>query len=115
MIQDYTRYRKTGDVIPTDIYNIIVKNYPDFEQIDYGSFKINKVKSPFIIADNRCDISELNNYRYEIGVKKVKEVHFTGGSIYIEYIKNGDGIIIQGNDDEGFNIFILQEDKIIHY
>ena len=25
-----------------------------------------------------------------------------------EYHKDGDGIIIQGNDDEGYNIFIIQ-------
>ncbi len=67
------------------------------------------MESPFIIADNTFDLREANNDLHEINVKRVKTVRFTGGSLYIVFEKTGDGdsYIIQGNFEEGFNIFNL--------
>lgn len=74
-----------------------------------NSFKVWNVDSPFILADNDFDIDEINNELIEIGVKKVKVVSFTGGSLYIEYTKEKEGIIIHGNNGDGYNIFILKQ------
>lgn len=97
-----------GDVIPKEIFDIIQKKYPYFDELEYAKFKLRNVQSPFILADNVFDLREANNDLYEIGVKRTKVVEFTGGSIYMEFLKDGDGIIVHGNGEEGYNIFILQ-------
>jgi hypothetical protein len=71
-------------------------------------FKVWNVDTPFILADNDFDIDEINNELIEIGVKRAKVVSFTGGSLYIEYTKEKEGIIIHGNSGDGYNIFILK-------
>jgi hypothetical protein len=101
-------FDKKGDVIPKEIHELILKKDPYFDAIKYGKFKIRNVQSPFIIADNGFDLQEANNKCYEIGVKRTKSVEFTGGAMYIEFAKDGEGIIVHGNDTEGYNIFILQ-------
>ncbi len=94
-----------GDKIPKDISELLKKKSPYFEQ--YGKFKIRKVESPFILADNEFDLRECNNELIEIGVKRNKVITFTGGAFYIEFIKDGEGIILHGNEEEGYNIFLL--------
>jgi hypothetical protein len=99
-------YEKKSDVIPQNIIDILKS-----KRIDYGDFnkvKLRQVEEPFILADNEFDLREANNNIYEIGVKRVKTVTFPGGCYYAEYHKDGDSIIIQGNYDEGYNIFIIQ-------
>ena len=110
---NYSPYsEKKGDIIPKDIYDLILKKDPYFDAIEYAikyaKFKIRNVQSPFILADNSFDLQEANNKCYEIGVKRTKSVEFTGGAMYIEFAKDGEGIIVHGNDNEGYNIFILQ-------
>ena len=106
---NYSPYsEKKGDIIPKDIFDIISKKDPYFDAIEYDKFKIRNVQSPFILADNVFDLQEANNSCYEIGVKRTKVVEFTGGAMYIEFVKDGEGIIVHGNDEEGYNIFILQ-------
>ena len=101
-------FDKKGDVIPKEIYELILNKDPHFDAIKYGKFKIRNVQSPFILADNSFDLQEANNKCYEIGVKRTKSVEFTGGAMYTEFAKDGEGIIVHGNDNEGYNIFILQ-------
>ena len=106
---NYSPYsEKKGDIIPKDIYDLILKKDPYFDAIKYAKFKIRNVTSPFILADNVFDLREANNDLYEIGVKRTKVVEFTGGAMYIEFVKDGEGVIVHGNNGEGYNIFILQ-------
>ena len=100
-------FDKKGDIIPKGIFDIILKKYPYFDAIEYAKFKIRNVQSPFILADNVFDLREADNDLYEIGVKRTKSVEFTGGAMYIEFVKDGEGVIVHGNNEEGYNIFIL--------
>ena len=96
-----------GQVIPQDIIDKILSKYSYFD-IDYVNCVIHKETFPFILADNFFDFAEANNDILEIGVKRTKQVSFTGGCMYIEYEKDGkDSIIVHGNDEEGYNIFIF--------
>ncbi len=107
---NYSPYdEKKGDILPKQIYDLILDKFPNFEEIDYCSvFKIRNVQSPFILADNEFDLSEANNDLYESGVKRTQTVQFTGGSFYIIFEKDSnDSIIIHGNMEEGYNIFLL--------
>lgn len=104
----YETYNEDGDNIPKEIKDLILKKSPYFDEIDYSNFVIRNVESPFILADNNFDLAEANNEIIEIGVDRTKCVTFTGGSMYIEFVKNSDqAIIVHGNPEEGFNIFIL--------
>lgn len=107
---NYSPYsEKKGDIIPKDIYDLILKKDTYFgDEINQRKFKIRNVESPFILADNVFDLRESNNDLYEIGVKRTKLVEFTGGAMYIEFVKDGEGVIVHGNDEEGYNIFILK-------
>ena len=96
-----------GDIIPKNIFDLIVKKDTHFDINMDGKFKIRKVESPFILADNEFDLHEANNNLIEIGVKRNKVVEFTGGAFYIEFVKDGEGIILHGNEEEGYNIFLL--------
>ncbi len=101
-------FDKTSDVLSDEMIEIIENKYPYFvDEIKHSKIKIRQVESPFILADNEFDLSEANNDTYDIGVKRTKTVQFTGGSMYIEYVKDGEGIVIHGNIEEGYNIFIL--------
>lgn len=109
-LQGHHRLRQPqGDTLPKKIYDLIRDKFPNFEEIEYCSvFKIRNVESPFILADNTFDLSEANNDLYEFGVKRTKTVQFTGGCFYIVYEKDSnDSIIIHGNMEEGYNIFLL--------
>lgn len=102
-------FEKKSDDIPDEIIKVIEKKYPYLmEEFEHLKVKIRQVESPFILADNIFDLREANNDIYEIGVKKIKEVQFTGGSRYTEFVKDGEGIIVHGNLEEGYNFFILQ-------
>ncbi len=101
-------FDKTSDTLSNEMIEIINNELPYFmDDLKYSKVKIRQVESPFILADNVFDLSEANNDNYEIGVKRTKTVQFTGGSMYIEYVKDGEGIVIHGNIEEGYNIFIL--------
>jgi hypothetical protein len=111
---DYSPYDdEVGDVIPQKLFDLIEEYFSrdrdSFNLLKLGQrkFKIRRVESPFILADNMFDLREANNDLYEIGVKRTKVISFTGGSMYIEFVKDGDGIIIHGNREEGYNIFLL--------
>lgn len=102
---DYSTYEVEGDEVSKEILDLIKEKYPYGL---YGDFKLREVESPFI-ADNDFDLRECNNYLIEIGVKRRKVVSFNGGAFYIEYIKVADtAIVVQGNEEEGYNIFILK-------
>lgn len=107
---NYSPYdEESSDKISEDLIEIINKKYKFFmDDHEESDFKIYEVDSPFILADNFFDISDANNDLYEIGVKRTKEVSFTAGAMYIEFVKDGDGVIIQGNEIEGYNVFILK-------
>ena len=105
---NYDPYDEKGDKVPQSIKEAILKEDPYFDEIESGKFKLRNVKSPFILADNAFDLRESNNTMIEIGVDRVKSVQFTGGNYYIEFAKKSEqAIIVHGNDEEGFNIFIL--------
>lgn len=104
----YTPYwSKTSDIISKELEDLIMSKDPYFEGLD-SKIKIHQVESPFILADNVFDLREANNDLIEIGVKRNKTVEFTGGGMYIEFEKNGEGVIVHGNEEEGYNIFLLQ-------
>lgn len=103
---DYSTYDVEGDEVSKEILDLIKEKYPYGL---YGDFKLREVESPFIIADNDFDLRECNNHLIEIGVERSKVVSFNGGAFYIEYIKVADtAIVVQGNREEGYNIFILK-------
>jgi hypothetical protein len=105
---NYSPYDEKSDKIPDEIMKLIKSKNPYFaDEIKHSKVKIRQVQSPFILADNIFDLSEANNDLYEIGVKRTKTVEFTGGSMYIEFVKDGEGIIVHGNEEEGYNIFIM--------
>lgn len=103
---DYSTYDCEGDEVPQEILELIEKEYGELYG---GDFKLREVTSPFIIADNDFDLHEANNDLIEIGVERNKVVSFNGGAFYIEYIKTDEtAIVVQGNSEEGYNIFILK-------
>lgn len=107
---DYSPYGLDSDDVSKEILDLIEQEYGDELNIDNtGSIKIRNVESPFIIADNEFDLHEANNDLIEIGVERSKVVSFSGGAFYIEYVKSADtAIVVQGNSEEGYNIFILK-------
>lgn len=107
---DYSPYGLNSDDVSQELIELIEAEFGDELYIDdTGSIKIRNVESPFIIADNDFDLHEANNNLIEIGVKRNKVVSFSGGAFYIEYIKTDDtSIVVQGNSEEGYNIFILK-------
>lgn len=110
--KDYSNIsRKTWSTNDSNrkIRDMIIKNDPNSD-IDFSSCEIHNVESPFTIADNEFDLRECNNQIYEINVIKTECAVFTGGACLISYIVKDNSelsMVIQGNDEEGFNIFIL--------
>jgi len=103
---DYSTYEIEGDEVSQEILDLIEEEWGTEL---YGDFKLREVESPFIIADNDFDLRECNNELIEIGVERSKVVSFNGGAFYIEYIKTDEiAIVVQGNSEEGYNIFILK-------
>jgi len=103
-----TYFEEISDKLSDEMIDLIENKDPYLlEELEESKFKIRQVESPFILADNEFDLREANNTLYEIGVKRTKVVQFTGGAIYIEFVKDGEGVIIHGNQEEGYNIFIL--------
>ena len=107
---DYSPYELDSDDVSQELLELIESEFGDELEIDdTGSIKIRNVESPFIIADNDFDLHEANNDLIEIGVKRSKVVSFSGGAFYIEYVKVEDtAVVVQGNREEGYNIFILK-------
>lgn len=103
-----TYFEEISDELSDEMIVLLENKDPYLlEELKESKFKIRQVESPFILADNEFDLHEANNTLYEIGVKRTKVVQFTGGAIYIEFVKDGEGVIIHGNQEEGYNIFIL--------
>lgn len=108
---DYSTYDVDSDILSDNIVNLINNKDPYLLDEIIDHVKIFNVSSPFILADNYFDLREANNETYEIGVIKTKVITFNGGAFYSEYIKDEsveDNIIINGNDEEGYSIFILK-------
>ena len=107
---DYSPYEETlSDIVPEDILKIVEKWEIWEDIVDNATVKVHEVKSPFILADNVFDLRECNNDIEEIGVERVREVTFTGGAFLIEFVKTEDiSFILQGNTEEGYNIFIIK-------
>jgi hypothetical protein len=105
---DYSPYEETeSDIIPDNIKTIIEEK--NWVVLDDYIVKVRNVKSPFMLADNSFDLRECNNDIYLHGAEKTKEIIFTGGAMLIECEKTEDlSFILHGNDEEGYNIFILE-------
>jgi hypothetical protein len=103
---DYSTYEVEGDEVSQELMELIEAEYGGEL---YGDSKLREVESPFILADNDFDLRECNNDLIEIGVERSKVVSFNGGSFYIEYVKSAEtSIVVQGNSEEGYNIFIIK-------
>lgn len=104
---DYTEITKTK--ISEELEELIRQEDGDIIDDIIDNCQVITVSSPFILPDNEFDLREANNDLLEINVKRVKNVSFTGGNFYIEFIKDGDDdcYVIQGNQEQGYNIFNL--------
>lgn len=103
---DYSTYEVEGDEVSQELMELIEAEYGGEL---YGDSKLREVESPFILADNDFDLRECNNDLIEIGVERSKVVSFNGGAFYIEYVKSAEtSIVVQGNSEEGYNIFIIK-------
>jgi len=116
---DFSRIPKKCPEILENIKNIIIttieeySEYPldeeEWENI-FSRAVIRKAKAYMIIANNNFDLNEANNYIYTANVKILQEVCFTGGSYFTSYEiedTTKPSYIIQGNLEEGYNIFEL--------
>lgn len=110
--KDYSNIpRKTWSMNDSNkkIRDTIMEHNP-YCDIDFGNCEFHEVKSPFTIADNEFDLRECNNQILEINVIRTEYAAFTGGACLISYIVKDNSelsMIVQGNDEQGFNIFIL--------
>lgn len=109
---EYYTYEQEGDEISTELLELIRNKCGDYiaEKVEESNVKIRTVQTPFILPGNEFDLREANNDTEEINAKAIKCVSFTGGCFYKEYVKedvNEDSYIINGNDEEGYNIFNL--------
>lgn len=108
---DYSTYDVESDEVSQELLDLIEKEYGDelyLEDNYHSGIKVRNVESPFILADNYFDLREANNDIIEIGVEIKKTITFNGGAFYNEYIKVSDpAIVVHGNGEEGYNIFIL--------
>jgi len=104
---DYSTYEVESDEVSQELMDLIEEKYGD--ELYYDALKVRNVESPFILADNYFDLREANNDIIEIGVERTKTVTFNGGAFYIEYVKVAEpAVVVQGNSEEGYNIFILK-------
>lgn len=115
-VYDSVRFDKLNIDSILDLLENSGKAYA-IEELQNAHVTLTQVQSPFIIADNQFDLREANNYVIELNVRKIKTVSFTGGNYYTEYEKKAGNMdintglnlsyVIQGNGEEGFNIFQL--------
>jgi len=80
------------------------------EDMEDSNCQVIHVNTPFILADNGFDLREANNTLEEVNAEITEQVSFTGGGFYNIYkVKDVSkpSIIVHGNIEEGFNIFIL--------
>lgn len=102
---------ENGRILPT--LKTLIEDEFDYivEDLEYGeAVVVTKVNTPFILADNSFDLSEANNSREILNVNVIEQGSFTGGSFYDIYEvidKTKPAVIIHGNTEEGYNIFIL--------
>ena len=110
---DYCTYEETeSDEIPDNILEILRESgeidWEDIEDDEDSIVKVRYVNSPFAIAESSFDLRECDNTLVEEGVKRTKVTTFNGGSFIIEFEKTNDiSFIFQGNEEEGYNLFIL--------
>lgn len=107
---DYANPKGSFDDLPQEIKDklFIMDEYEDWEYIE--NIELINVESEFTMADNYFDLSEANNTVHEYNVKQVKTVTFTGGDYLATYVKEDPSklaFILQGNDEEGYNVFVL--------
>lgn len=108
--RDYSEINGKYNELPSDIRLIIESNMSHLtEELEYSNVQLRKIKSPFIMADNDFDLRECNNTFGKYNVDKVEQGSFTGGGIYIIYTTTSTGIIVQGNGEEGYNVFVIEK------
>lgn len=110
---NYSEYGQKSTGISDELLTEITSGLPDYdkEELLDSELFLRVVEAPFIIADNEFDLHESNNNVYEINVKKLRTVSFTGGNYYIEYDKDDsskESYVIQGTEEEGYNIFNIK-------
>lgn len=106
---DYSTYDVDSDVLSNDVISLIEEAGYDYNK--NLNYKVFNVTSPFILVDNHFDLNEANNDIISIGTTKIKEVTFNGGGYYTEYIRNEESknsLIIHGNEEEGYSIFVFE-------
>ncbi len=98
--------------IPQVAIDAVVKEIGEHKPFDiHKRYQIIEVEIPFILADNYFDNGEANNFVVEINAQPVKHVFFTGGSCYTIYVikdPSQEAYTVQGNNEEGYNIFRLK-------
>ena len=108
---EYSPYpHRRTDKLSEEQIEIISKHDSYFIEEMEDNVSIVNVESPFILADNDFDLHEANNEILEINVVRTKSVSFTGGAYYMVYEKQPNtnhSYVIQGNSEEGYNIFNL--------
>lgn len=110
---DYGTYGNETDGISDELLDLITSGVSEYEREDLEEAELflRVVDTPFILSDNEFDLHEANNNVYEVNVKKVKTVSFTGGNYYVVYDKidsSKESFVIQGNSEEGYNVFNLK-------
>ena len=71
---------------------------------------VTKVKTPFILPGNYFDLHEANNTVESVNVNITETATFTGGAHYEIYEVldlSKPSFVVQGNEEEGFNLFLL--------
>ncbi len=108
---DYTKIRGKWDNIDQTLKTIIENKFDYIvEDLECGEVVATKVNTPFILADNEFDLREGNNDRESLNVYITEQGSFTGGGFYDIYEvvdKTKPALILHGNGEEGYNIFIL--------
>jgi hypothetical protein len=105
--KDYSIIKGRYDELPSDI-KLILESI-SYDDLEYSNVQLRKVKSPFIISDNGFDRGECNNFFEEYNVERVESGTFTGGAFYVVYTTTSTGVIVQGNSEEGYNIFVIEK------
>jgi len=107
--RDYSNVEGDYNDLPSDIKLILESNIDVYilEDLEDSACQLRKVKSPFILADNDFDLREANNTLEEYNVDRVEQGTFTGGGFYNVYTTTSTGVIVHGNEEEGYNIFVI--------